>query len=90
MDDRVRDRDGGALEIDVLERACNRIWVEIGELLPHHRRLCALGDRRTAEESRALERIVKRLASLRRRAERYRGVMRDEAWAKWLADRERG
>ena len=69
---------------DALERACNRIWSEICGLLPHHRRLLQLGPERTPEEDRELDWVVTRLGALRRRAERYRRVLRDEAWARWL------
>jgi hypothetical protein len=70
---------------DVLERACNQIWSEICGLLPHHRRLHQLGEARTEEETRELEWVLRRLAALRRRAERYRHVLRDEAWARYFA-----
>jgi hypothetical protein len=70
------------VKADVLERACERLWLEIRALLPRHRRLHELGASRTAAEERELEEVTRRLGALREETERYRRVLRDEAWAR--------
>jgi hypothetical protein len=69
---------------DALERACERIWMEIRSLLPRHRRLHDLGSERTPEQARELDRLTRRVMSLRAETERYRKVLRNEAWARYM------
>jgi hypothetical protein len=72
-------------ESDALERACERIWMEIRSLLPRHRRLHDLGENgRTPEQARELYHLTKRVMELRAETERYRRVLRNEAWARYM------
>lgn len=67
---------------DPLDRACDRIWFEIRELLPRHRVLFELGEARTVDQARELKEVSRRVGELRRRVRRYRDVLRDEAWGR--------
>jgi hypothetical protein len=69
---------------DALERACERIWMEIRSLLPRHRRLHDLGEGRTPEQARELVHLTNRVMELRAETERYRRVLRNEAWARYM------
>jgi hypothetical protein len=58
--------------------------MEIRSLLPRHRRLHDLGEQRTPEQARELDHLTRRVMALRAETERYRSVLRDEAWAHYM------
>lgn len=63
---------------DPIYRHYLELWFEIRRLLPYHRRLLNLGDRRTPKQDRELTEIGARLVYLRQRTTRYAEVFRYE------------
>ncbi|MCC7382894.1 MAG: hypothetical protein IT384_13740 [Deltaproteobacteria bacterium] len=66
--------------IDVLDRACTRIWSEIGTLLAARAELRARLDEPSSGAE--LERLNARLRELLRYSQLYRDIQRREAWAR--------
>ncbi|MCK6550692.1 hypothetical protein L6R52_32945 [Myxococcota bacterium] len=76
----VRDRRRITVERDVLDVASERLWFEIRRLLPRYRYLHDLGPRRNPSQVREMFVVSGRLGRLKERSQRYRDVLREEAW----------